>query len=155
MLALIFRLRNDRNRKRHIARGKVRVSQHYNLGRTQATMDFVDVDIIQDTPVFLSPKALTMLPSEFGDECVHLVQNFFHTVLENIRAGENLKAERLLRELREPNETRLGLSKGKARGRALGSGSAHDVWQSLSRSEAAKTGLIEAKCSLASSREAN
>ncbi|SDI57795.1 hypothetical protein SAMN05216338_102596 [Bradyrhizobium sp. Rc2d] len=84
-----------------------------------------------------------MLPSDFGDECVHLVQNFFHGVLEAIRAGRHTDAERLLKQLREPNETRLGLSKGKARGRALGSGSAHDVWQSLSRSEAVKTGLIE------------
>ena len=106
-------------------------------------MDFVDVDIVRDTPAFLSPKALTMLPSEFGDECVHLVQNFFHTILEKIRAGQNSDAERLLRQLREPNETRLGLSRGRARGHALGSGSAHGVWQSLSKSEAARTGLIE------------
>ena len=65
----------------------MRVSQHYNRGRTQATMDFVDVDIVNDTPLFLSPKALTMLPSEFGDECVHLVQNSFQSVLEHIRNG--------------------------------------------------------------------
>jgi hypothetical protein len=37
----------------------------------------------------------------------------------------------------------LGLSKGKARGRAIGSGSAHDVWEALSKSEAAKSGLLE------------
>ncbi|BAL73735.1 hypothetical protein S23_05140 [Bradyrhizobium cosmicum] len=121
----------------------MRISQHYGLGRTQATMDFVDVDIVNDTPVFLSPKALTMLPSEFGDECVHLVQNFFQTVLDYIRGGKNHQAEALLRELREPNETRLGLSSGKAQGHALGSGSAHNVWESLSQSEAAKSGLLE------------
>jgi hypothetical protein len=106
-------------------------------------MDFVDVDIVNDTPVFLSPKALTMLPSEFGDECVHLVQNFFQTVLDHIRSGQNQQAEALLRELREPNETRLGLSTGKAKGHALGSGSARNVWESLSQSEAAKSGLLE------------
>jgi hypothetical protein len=121
----------------------VRISNHYKLGRTQATLDFVDVDIVEDTPVFLSPKALTMLPSEFGDECVHLVQSFFQAVLEHIRNDRNHDAERLLRQLREPNETRLGLSKGKAQGHALGSGSAHDVWESLSQSEAAKSGLLE------------
>lgn len=121
----------------------MRVSQHYSLGRTQATMDFVDVDIVNDTPVFLSPKALTMLPSEFGDECVHLVQNFFQTVLDHIRSGQNQRAEALLRELREPNETRLGLPSGKAKGHALGSGSARNVWESLSQSEAAKSGLLE------------
>lgn len=87
----------------------------------------MDVDIVADTPVFISPKALTMLPSEFGDECVHLVQNFFQTVLDLIRSGQNDQAERLLRQLREPNETRFGLSKGRARGHALGAGSAHDV----------------------------
>jgi hypothetical protein len=55
----------------------MRVSEHYGLGRSQATLDFVDVDIVTDTPVFISPRALAMLPSEFGDECVHLVQNYF------------------------------------------------------------------------------
>jgi hypothetical protein len=121
----------------------MRVSEHYALGRSQASLDFVDVDIVEDTPVFISPRALTMLPSEFGDQCVHLVQSFFHAVLELIHCGRNDQAERLLRQLREPNETRLGLSKGKARGHALGSGSAHDVWESLSQSEAAKSGLLE------------
>jgi hypothetical protein len=121
----------------------MRVSEHFRLARSQASLDFVDVDITKDTPVFVSPKALTMLPFEFGDECVHLVQNFFHTVLEFIRSGRNDQAERLLRQLREPNETRSGLSKGKARGHALGAGSAHNVWEALSQSEAAKSGLLE------------
>ena len=84
-----------------------------------------------------------MLPSAFGDECVHAIQSFFKTILDLIRAGRNGDAERLLRSLREPNETRFGLSKGKARGRAIGSRSAHDVWEALSKSEAAKSGLLE------------
>ena len=121
----------------------MRVSQFYKLGRSQPTLDFVDVDTVADTPVFISPKALTMLPSEFGDECVHAIQSFFKTILELIRVGRNSEAERLLRSLREPNETRFGLSKGKARGRAIGSRSAHDVWDALSKSEAAKSGLLE------------
>ena len=121
----------------------MRISEHYQLGRSQASLDFVDVDIVKDTPVFISPKALTMLPSEFGDECVHLVQNFFQTVLDFIRTGRNDHAEQLLRQLREPNETRLGLSKGRARGHALGTSSAHNVWNALSQSEAAKSGLLE------------
>ena len=121
----------------------MRLSQHFKLERSQATLDFVDVDTVADTPVFISPKALTILPSEFGDECVHAIQNFFQTVLELIRTGCNGNAERLLRTFREPNETRFGLSKGKARGRAIGTSSAHDVWEALSKSEAAKSGLLE------------
>lgn len=60
-----------------------------------------------------------------------------------IRVGKNQEAENLLKMLREPNETHLGLSKGKSRGHALGSESAHDVWRALSNSEAARSGLLK------------
>ena len=122
----------------------MRISRYFRLGQTQATLDFVDVDVKRDTPLFISPKALTMLPSEFGDECVHLIQSFFHQVLELIKANKSAEAESLLAVLREPNETHLGLSTGsKSRGRALGEGSAHDVWSALSESEVARSGLLE------------
>jgi hypothetical protein len=85
----------------------LRISEYYKLGRSQSTLDFVDVDVKKDTPLFISPKALTMLPSEFGDECVHLVQSFFHKVLELIKDGQDAEAESLLSVLREPNETHL------------------------------------------------
>jgi hypothetical protein len=93
------------------------VSEYYHLQRSQPSLDFVDVDIDGDTPVFVSPRALTLLPSQWGDECVHLIQNFFQTILALIRSGNNDQAEALLQVLREPNETHLGLSKGKPQGR--------------------------------------
>lgn len=121
----------------------MRVSKFFKLGRTQPTLDFVDVDVSNDTPLFISPRATMQLPSEWGNECVYLVQNFFETVLGHIKAGRQQEAETLLRALREPNETHLGLSQGRSRGRALGRGSAHDVWGALSRSVAAKSGLLQ------------
>lgn len=125
-----------------MASKKRRVSSVYKLGRTQGSLDFVDVDISADTPVFLSPRALQLLPSDWGDHCVHLIQNFFQHILKLIRAGNRADAEALLSQLREPNETRLGLSSGKPQGRALGTESAKDVWNALSRSQAAKSGLL-------------
>lgn len=119
-----------------------RVSTIFKLKRSQATLDFVDVDIEHDTRVFLSPRALTLMQTDWGDGCVTLVQNFFETVLHCIKNGDNAKAEALLQELREPNETHLGMSQGPSRGRALGDESAHDVWSALSQSAAAKSGLI-------------
>lgn len=47
-----------------------------------------------------------------------------------------------MRVLREPNETHLGLSAGRSKGRALGTELARDVWKALSQSEAAKSGLL-------------
>jgi hypothetical protein len=121
----------------------MRVSEYYNLGRTQPSLDFVDVDITGDVKIFIDPPALRLVPSEWGDECVFLIQNFFQTVLQAIKDGRDDYAKKLLRSLREPNETHLGLSKERARGRALGYESAVGVYDALSRSEAAKSGLLE------------
>lgn len=121
----------------------MRVSEFYGLGRTQPALDFVDVDIYGDVRVFVDPRALRLLPSQWGDECVSIIQNFFQTVLGAIKDDRDNDAKRLLRTLREPNETHLGLSRGKARGRALGYESAVDVYEALCRSEAAKSGLLE------------
>jgi hypothetical protein len=63
-------------------------------------------------------------------------------VLKHIKAGRHSEAEALLGTLKEPNETHLGLSKAKSQGRALGTESAKEVWAALSRSLAAKSGLL-------------
>lgn len=48
---------------RLIGRPLMRLSRHYRLGRSQPTLDFVDVDTVVDTPVFISPKALACFSS--------------------------------------------------------------------------------------------
>src|SRR5262245_26686785 len=120
----------------------MRVSAYYNLGLSQPSLDFVDVDVTDDLRVFVDPRALRLLPSEWADECVALIQHFFKTVLDAIRDGNHDRARGLLQALREPNETHLGLSRGRSRGRALGPDSARDVWEALSASEAVRSGLL-------------
>jgi hypothetical protein len=120
-----------------------RVSEFFRLERTQPTLDFVDVDVTNDLRVFVDPHALRLLRSEWGNECATLVQNFFETVMQAIREGEDGLARQLLSSLHEPNETHLGLSAGESRGRAMADGLANDVWDALSSSEAAESGLLE------------
>jgi hypothetical protein len=121
----------------------MRVSEYFHLNRTQPTLDFVDVDIRDDLRLFVDPRALRLLPSDWAAECVALIQNFFRHVIHEIQDGHNDEAEGLLATLREPNEVHLGLSQGRSRGTALGDGSAHEVWQALRTSEAVQSGLLE------------
>jgi hypothetical protein len=121
----------------------MRVSEYFGLARAQPDLDFVEVDIWGDIPIFVDPRALRVLPSQWASDCKSLAQNFFHTVLDAIRKGRHDDARWLLRRLREPNETHLGYSRQKARGHALGPESAAGVWDALSRSEAVKSGLLE------------
>lgn len=120
----------------------MRVSEHYRLGRSQPELDFVDVEIDGDSRLFIDPRAFLLLDTDWGRECVSLIQDFFSTVLDAIHAGHDSQARRLLGQLREPNETRLGLSTGPPRGRGLGPELADRVWDRLSRSEAVRTRLL-------------
>lgn len=121
----------------------MRISEFFKLRRSQPSLDFVDVDIYGDTRIFIDPRALRLLPSSWGDECVALIQNYFRKVITLIRNGDHDAARTLLSCLSEPNVTHLGLSKGRARGRGMGMELARDVWNALRKSEAAKSGLLE------------
>ncbi len=121
----------------------MRVSEYFHLDRTQPELDFVDVDIEGDVLAFVDPRALRLLRSDWGQECVFLVQDFFASVLRAIQESRLKDARVMLAAIREPNETHLGYSHGRARGRALGTQSAADVGDALARSEAANSGLLE------------
>jgi len=121
----------------------MRISDYYKLKRTQPNLDFVDVDINRDLPVFIDPHAIRFMDSAWTQECVANIQNYFKTVLDAIHDGNKAHAIRLLNVLREPNETHLGLSRGVSQGKALGPISSQSVWESLSHSEAVKSGLLE------------
>lgn len=121
----------------------MRVSRRFKLGLSQSQLEFVDVDLDRDIAFFVDPRALRLLDSDWADECVALVQDFFRYVLSCIANEDHDQAQNLLRVLREPNETHLGLSKGKPRGHGLGDNSAVNVWKALARSQAVRSGLLE------------
>jgi hypothetical protein len=120
----------------------MRVSEVYGIGLRQGALDFVDVDVVNDVPLFIDPPAIAYLSSPWADSCVSSIQSFFQRVLDHIRVGNDSDAIALLSQLGEPNETHLGLSKGRSQGNAVGGTLALEFWQSLSSSHAARSGLL-------------
>jgi hypothetical protein len=118
------------------------VSQNYKLGLTQASLEFLDVDIIEDTMLFVDPHAFRYVQNDWARECTALLQSFFGEVLSCIRAGKHVRARELLAQLSEPNEAHLGLSDGASRGSGLGPGLAEVIWESLRSSKAVSSGLL-------------
>ncbi|MEU7652475.1 hypothetical protein AB0C41_10715 [Micromonospora taraxaci] len=121
----------------------MRVSEFYKLGKSQSELDFVDVDIVNDVELYIDPSAISQLSSSWADSCVASIQSFFQRVLDAIGNGNDQEAISLLSALREPNETHLGLSTGRSRGSGLGDKLAEDFWESLSKSKAARSGLLQ------------
>src|SRR4051794_2676102 len=121
----------------------MRVSDCFGIGLGQPALDFVNVDVARDARLFVDPRALRLLPTPWGSESVSLIQNFFSHIIDLIGDSKRDEALSLLEQLREPNETHLGLSSKESRGYALGPGSAELIYDALAESEAVKTGLIE------------
>lgn len=121
-----------------------RVSDYYNLGVEQGGLDFVDVDVIGDVPVYLDPTAIRVQSGDWVEACAESVYTFFQTLLDAIRTNDLLQIRTLVYPLTEPNETHLGVSSGPSRGRSLGSRKkADELIEALRRSRAIKSGLIE------------
>ncbi|TDC65527.1 hypothetical protein [Streptomyces hainanensis] len=119
------------------------VSEYYNLGRLQPTLDFVDVDTVMDTPVYIDPGNLKKLSDDWAVQCAEMLGTFFDSVVQSLSMGDDRRVRELLVRLQEPNETHFGLSKGKSRGRALGPDLVNKICRNLHASRAARSGLLE------------
>jgi len=122
---------------------KMRVSQYFGLDRDQTTLDFVDVPIGNDTPVFLDPSRLRTMQSAWASECNSLLQHFFETLLRHLMTNNESAGIHMLEALTEKNEFHLGFSRGLSDGRAFGKGYAYKVWKALATSQAGSTGLLQ------------
>ncbi|MGN6031270.1 MAG: hypothetical protein ACTHQE_06355 [Thermomicrobiales bacterium] len=121
----------------------MRFSDYFGLRGTQTELDFVDVPLTTDLPLYVDPYALSLEEAEWFAVCNDLVVNFFELIVRCISEGEEQRARRLLLNLREPNDTHLGLSTGKPRGSGIGGMQSEQIFERLRLSEAVQTGMLK------------
>ncbi|MGK9053113.1 hypothetical protein [Neorhizobium petrolearium] len=119
-----------------------RFSVVFGLSNTQATLDFVDVDLATDTPLYIDPYAIQIRDDEWSAKCGDAIRSFFTEVLNALRDGNEGRVAHLMSRLGEPNETFLGQSVGRPSGRGVGSDKAARFGDALRRSRAFQTGVI-------------
>jgi len=123
--------------------GQQRFSEHFALGKSQPELDFVDIPLDTDINLCVDPYALSIIDDDpWFVECNNLVVDFFQLVVNSIRGGFSDVARDLLSNLREPNETRLGLSQGRPSGRGIGRLQAGQLYDRLVTSRAVRTGKL-------------
>ncbi|MDX5985950.1 hypothetical protein [Sphingomonas echinoides] len=120
----------------------MQVSKALNLGKTQPELDFVDIDLSTDTPLFLDPAAFYEGQGRFAEDCSRDIETFFEAVLHAAGEGDHELGVRLLRGLKEPDEIQFGFSVGPPRGRGVGEFQAEQIFEAILRSKAIKSGLI-------------
>ena len=121
----------------------MKISEAFNLGKTQAQLDFVDVDLARDAPLFIDPFAISQRLDSLSQECHLTLEAFFQRFVDSIRAGQPDDARALLLRLREPNETRLGYSTRRPQGAGIGTMQAGQLFAALQSSTAVQTGFLK------------
>ena len=119
------------------------LSNALGLNLQQPALDFVDIDLDLDFPLYLDPAGFINPRDDFAEKCRVDLQDFFKTVLKAISKGDTTKSAALFEALSEPNETHLGVSQGKPDGRGIGKKQAQDILRNLQNSVAGKTGLLK------------
>jgi hypothetical protein len=118
------------------------IAEYFQLGKSQSELDFVNVPASEDFPLFVDPFAISLRPDRWSQDCSHRIQFFFQQIVELTRAGQDDEAKRLLKFLREPNETHLGYSRARPRGAGIGELQSEQLYEALKDSAAVQTGFI-------------
>ena len=121
----------------------MKISEYFGLNKSQAELDFVDIDFSTDTPLFLDPFFLSKKTDNWSIQATLTLRSYFQRVIDLIRTGNENEAKELFDHLHEPNTTCLGLSRGNPRGKGVGAGDTDKIYDSLLRSRAIQTGLIQ------------
>lgn len=118
-------------------------SEIYSLEKDQAELDFVDISTTQDTPLYIDPYALTTREDKWSETAHELLVSYFQEVLDSVINKDRSRGIQLLSHLGEPDETHLGVSDEGNPGRGIGAIQAADLFQAISKSKAASSGLLE------------
>jgi hypothetical protein len=121
----------------------MRFSQFFDLGLIQAQLDFVDIELTEDQPLFIDPYALQIRTDQWSIDCTQAIQIYFQSLVDLIRRNDRHAAMQLLSALHEPRETRFGLSESGFSGSGIGSDMARDLYGALAQSRAVQTGFLK------------
>lgn len=126
-----------------IQKKSILFSEYFGLNKQQAELDFVDIFIDGDKPLYVDPYVFKVRDDAWSVECNNLIVDFFSTVVLAIRNQNTAYARRLLEHLNEPKETHLGVSRSSFSGKGVSGKQAGDLYYRLRNSKAVKTGHLK------------
>mgnify|MGYP004614091607 CR=1 FL=1 len=121
----------------------MKISEIYNLNKNQFQLDFVDIDVDSDTPLFLDSNLIRNAEGEFYQQMKNTMDCFFTDLINLLSNSMIEKARNICRHLGEINETHLGLSKNESRGRGVGEVNSDKIINALKSNEAIMGGYLE------------
>lgn len=128
-------------------RGVVMIfSEYFDLKNVDghSSIDFIDIDIVNDTKLFIDPSLIEGSNDIWCNEASILINSFFNNVFECY--GDTEEKERLMELLNyghEPNETKLGLSESKSKGKGTSDEGLYQIFKDIYKRDLVNKKLIE------------
>jgi hypothetical protein len=119
------------------------VSEHFGLHKSQYELDFVDIELRKDMPLFLDPYHLGCCEFSWAIDANRTLEQFFSLLLTYLQSDQIDEARTMFSHLGEPNETHLGYSQAVPQGRGVGPIDTEKIFDSLLQSKAMQTGVAE------------
>lgn len=119
----------------------MKISEIFDLNKTQHELDFVDIDTSNDTPLFLDPYFLSLKNDRWSIDAYRTLENFFHYILHLFETNQINEARRNFK-FTEPKETCLGLSKSGTEGKSIGDNDATKLFEYILNSRVVESGLV-------------
>ena len=121
----------------------MKISEIFDLGVSQIQLDFVDIDIENDYPLYIDPYLISQYNDLWSARVDRTIKNFFSKVSECIRKQEYDKAIELFQFMSEPKETCLGVSsKGTKNGKGVGEDNASKIIEEIIESKAIENNIV-------------
>ena len=98
----------------------MKVSEVLNLEKNQFELDFVDIDIDGDLPLFIDPIYISKANTPMVNKMYSTLNNFFEYLMDLINTENITEARNIFMNLNEVNDIHLGLSKNESRGNGIG-----------------------------------
>lgn len=122
----------------------MKITDIFNLGVDQVQLDFVDIDIDRDYPLYIDPYLISTRNDPWSVEVDRTIKSYFSKVASYIRDSQYDKAIELFQFMSEPKETCLGISTtGTSNGRGVGEENATEIIKEIIRSKAIETGVVQ------------
>lgn len=121
----------------------VKISELYDLNKSQYELDFVDIDPSIDTPLFLDPYYISKCDFPFAITANSTIRSYFEFLLALLRGNRIKQAEELFSYLGESNDICMGMSHGKPRGHGMGPKDTTAIFKELLKSRAIRSGVME------------
>lgn len=94
-------------------------------------LDFVDINIDNDTKLYIDPSLIDGSSEQWCKEASNLINGFFDSVFECYRNNDEDRLMQLLDCSHEPNETKLGMSSGKPKGKGTSSKGLYKIFKDI------------------------